>query len=57
MGPTLLHILLTSGAIGLGIYLYATPSILPRQSNILRGTVIWIALILALRAIDLLFLR
>jgi hypothetical protein len=56
MGPTVLHILLTTGAIALGIYLYAHPLVLKGRSNLLRGVVIWAVLVIALRAIDMVFL-
>ena len=56
MGPTFLHILLTSGAIGLGIYLYSHPILLRGQSNLVRGVIIWIVLVLALRALDYAFM-
>jgi hypothetical protein len=56
MGPTYLHILLTSGAIGLGIYLYSHPVLLKGQSNLVRAVIIWIVLVLMLRAIDYAFL-
>jgi hypothetical protein len=56
MGPTYLHILLTSGAIGLGIYLYSHPVLLRTQSNLIRGVIIWIVLVLVLRALDYAFL-
>ncbi len=56
MGPTYLHILLTSGAIGLGIYLYSHPILLRGQSNLVRAVIIWIVLVLMLRAIDYAFL-
>lgn len=56
MGPTFLHIVLTSGAIALGIYLYSHPVLLKGQSNLVRGVVIWAALVLALRALDYAFL-
>ena len=56
MGPTLPHILLTSGAIGLGIYLYSHPVLLRGQSNLVRGVIIWVALVLALRALDYAFM-
>jgi hypothetical protein len=56
MGPTLLHILITSGAIGLGIWLFNHPLILRGRSQLLRGVVIWAALVILLRVIDLAFL-
>jgi len=56
MGPTFLHILLTCGAIGLGIYLYSHPILLRGQSNLVRGVIIWIVLVLALRALDYVFM-
>ncbi len=56
MGPTYLHILITSGAIGLGIYLYSHPILLRGQSNLVRAVVIWVALVLILRALDYAFL-
>ena len=56
MGPTLLHILLTSGAIALGIWLFAHPLILKGRSQLVRGVVIWAVLVILLRAIDVLFL-
>ncbi|MGI1663793.1 hypothetical protein ACRDNQ_16260 [Palleronia sp. KMU-117] len=56
MGPTLLHILITSGAIGLGIWLFNHPLILKGRSQLLRGVVIWAALVILLRVIDLAFL-
>jgi hypothetical protein len=56
MGPTLLHILITSGAIGLGIWLFSHPLILKGQSQLVRGVVIWAALVILLRVIDMAFL-
>ncbi len=57
MGPTYLHIFLTTGAIGLGIYLYSHPILLRGQSNLVRGVIIWIGLVLVLRALDYAFLN
>ncbi len=56
MGPTLLHILLTCGAIGVGIWLFSHPLILKGQSQLVRGVVIWAVLVILLRGIDVLFL-
>ena len=56
MGPTYLHIFLTSGAIGLGIYLYSHPVLLRGRSNLVRAVIIWVALVLVLRALDYAFL-
>jgi hypothetical protein len=56
MGPTLLHILITSGAIGLGIWLISHPTLLRGQSQLVRGVVIWAALVILLRVIDIAFL-
>jgi hypothetical protein len=56
MGPTLLHILITSGAIGLGIWLFSHPLILKGQSQLVRGVVIWAGLVILLRVIDMAFL-
>ena len=57
MGPTYLHIFLTTGAIGLGIYLYSHPILLRGQSNLVRGVIIWTVLVLVLRALDYAFLN
>jgi hypothetical protein len=56
MGPTLLHIVITCGAIALGMYLYGHPVILKGRSNLVRGVLIWLVLVIALRAIDYAFL-
>lgn len=56
MGPTFLHIFLTSGAIALGIWLFSHPLILKRQSQLVRGVIIWAALVIILRLIDVAFL-
>lgn len=55
MDPKILHVLLSSGAIALGLYLFAHPKVLPAKAQLTRGVVIWVALVLALRGLDYLF--
>jgi hypothetical protein len=54
---TLLHILLSSALIGLGLYLFGHPKILSSRTRLFRGVVIWAALVIGLKALDYAFLR
>lgn len=56
MEQTLLHALLSAATIGLGLYLFSHPRVLSSRTQLVRGVVIWVAIILALRALDYLFL-
>jgi hypothetical protein len=56
MELNLAHDALSASAIGLGIYLLGHPLILKGQSKLVRGVVIWAALVLTLRALSYAFL-
>ena len=56
MELNLAHDVLSAGAIGVGIYLLGHPLILKGQSKLVRGVVIWAALVLTLRALSYVFL-
>ncbi len=56
MDDTLLHILLSSALIGLGLYLFGHPKVLSARTRLFRGVFIWAAIIVGLRALDYLFL-
>lgn len=56
MSQGVLHFLLSGGLIAIGVYLLDHPHALRSQTRLIRGVVIWIALVLGLRAIDYLFL-
>ncbi len=51
----LLHFLLTLGVIAAGLYLYGNPILLKRQSKLVRGVIIWMALVIALHGLDYIF--
>ncbi|SHL85262.1 hypothetical protein SAMN05444414_1642 [Roseovarius marisflavi] len=48
MSPEILHSVIVAAIIGLGIYLFAHPRILPSRGNLLRGVIIWAIMIIAL---------
>jgi hypothetical protein len=56
MDSALLHALLSAAAIGLGLYLFGHPHVMSSKTQLIRGVVIWMVLVLALRALDYLFL-
>ena len=56
MSQGVLHFLVSGGLIALGVYLLDHPHALRSQTRLVRGVVIWIALVLGLRAIDYLFM-
>jgi hypothetical protein len=53
----LAHFILVSALLALGLYLFGHPRLASRQSRLVRGVAIWFVLVLALRGIDMLFLR
>lgn len=57
MSQYLPHFVLSGGLIAVGIYLLVHPRVLSSKTSLFRGVVIWIGLVLGLRAIDYFFLR
>ncbi len=55
MNADFLHIVLSSAIIALGLYLFGHPKVMSASTQLIRGVVIWIALVLVLRALDYLF--
>jgi hypothetical protein len=56
MTENLLHFLLTGALIAGGLYLFGHPRLQDAGSRLVRGVVIWIAIILGLSALDYAFL-
>jgi hypothetical protein len=56
MDPNILHALIVAAVIALGLYLLDHPKVMSSRTRLMRGVIIWIALVLALRALDYLFL-
>lgn len=56
MSQYLPHFVLSGGLIAVGIYLLVHPRVLSSKTSLFRGVVIWIGLVLGLRAIDYFFL-
>jgi len=56
MSQNMLHFALAAGLIGLGVYLFDHPHLRSKTSRLVRGVVIWIVLVLGLRALDYMFL-
>ena len=57
MDQSLLHLFLSGALIALGLYLFDHPKILGARSRLFRAVVIWAALVIGLKAIDLVLLR
>ena len=55
MDADFLHIVLSSAVIALGLFLFGHPKVMSATTQLIRGVVVWIALVLALRALDYLF--
>jgi hypothetical protein len=56
MSQDLLHFVMSGGLIAVGIYLLGHPRVLSSRTRLVRAVVIWLGLVLGLRAIDYLFL-
>ncbi len=56
MTEQLAHVVLSGALIALGLYLFDHPRVLSSRTRLFRGTVIWIVLVLSLRAFDYVFL-
>ena len=56
MTQDLLHFLLTGALIAVGLYLFGHPRLQGTGSRLVRGVVVWIAIILGLGALDYAFL-
>jgi hypothetical protein len=57
MDQSLLHLFLSGALIAFGLYLFDHPKILGARSRLFRAVVIWAALVIGLKAIDLVLLR
>ena len=56
MSPELLHSVIVAGIIGLGIYLFSHPRILPTRGNLVRGIIIWAVMIILLHFLSYAFI-
>ncbi|PWJ20267.1 hypothetical protein [Jannaschia seohaensis] len=56
MTQSLVHFLMSGALIAIGIYLFDHPKLQNAGSRLFRGVVVWIVLVLGLRALDYAFL-
>jgi hypothetical protein len=56
MSAELIHSVLVAVIIGLGIYLFAHPRILPTKGNLVRGIVIWAVMVILLHFLSYAFI-
>jgi hypothetical protein len=57
MDPNILHAVIVAALIAVGLYLLEHPKFMSSKTRLVRGVAIWVALVLALRGLDYLFMH